>query len=418
MRFVVFGLTASSTWGNGHATLWRALARALGRAGHLLEFHERDQPWYAAHRDLTELPGGSLHVYRDLAEVRGASREALDSADVAMVTSYCPDALVATELVLSSRARLKAFYDLDTGVTIEQLRAGAAVPWIGPRGLADFDLVLSFTGGGALSILRDTLGARRTAPLHASVDPEVHRPSGPMAAFRGDVSYLGTWTASRQAGLETLFLGPAARMPERTFVLAGSMYDGSFPWRANVRYVRHLEPALHPAFFCSSPLTVNVTRPEMATLGHCPSPRLFEAAACGVPVMSDWFDGLDAFFAPGEEILVARSVQEAVDAIATPREELAWIGRRARDRALAEHGADARARQLVAFCEAAARGAGLERPGDAGAAAAEDDAQLDHDLERDDWEYGPVHGSASERGPDDDRDHEHRWTIERREGDA
>jgi spore maturation protein CgeB len=205
-------------------------------------------------------------------------------------------------------------------------------------------------------------------------------------------------------------------MPERTFVLAGSMYDDSFPWRPNIRYVRHLEPALHPAFFCSSPLTVNVTRPEMAALGHCPSPRLFEAAACGVPVVSDWFDGLDAFFAPGEEILVARTVDEAAEAVATPREELAWIGRRARDRALEEHTAAARARQLVAFCEAAARGAGLDL---ARQAAADDAAaRLDRDLERDvDWEYGPVHGSASERGPDDDRDHEHRWTIEDR-GDA
>jgi spore maturation protein CgeB len=290
------------------------------------------------------------------------------------------------------------------------------VPWIGPRGLGDFDLALSLTGGRALSLMRDVLGARRVAPLHGSVDPEVYRPSPPAAPFRGDLSYLGTWAPARQPGLETLFLGPAARMPERTFVLAGSMYDASFPWRDNIRYVRHLEPALHPAFFCSSPLTVNVTRAEMAALGHCPSPRLFEAAACGVPALSDWFDGLDAFFEPGEEIIVARSVEEAAEAVATPREELAWIGRRARDRALQEHTADVRARQLVAYCEAAARGAGLEL---ARQAAAEDSAaQMDRDLERDmDWEYGPAHGNASERGPDDDRDHEHRWTIEDR-GDA
>jgi spore maturation protein CgeB len=413
MRFVVFGLTASSTWGNGHATLWRGLARALADQGHALEFYEKDQPWYAAHRDVTDLAGGTLRIYRELGEVRASAREAVDGADVAMVTSYCPDALIATELVLGSRARLKAFYDLDTGVTVAQLQ-GEGVPWIGPRGLADFDLVLSFTGGRALALLRDVLGARRVAPLHGAVDPAVHRPSPPAAPFRGDLSYLGTWAPSRQDGIETLFLGPAARMPERTFVLGGSMYDASFPWRENIRYVRHLEPALHPAFFCSSPLTVNVTRAEMAALGHCPSPRLFEAAACGVPVMSDWFDGLDAFFTPGQEILVAQTVEDAVEAIATPREELAWIGRRARDRALAEHTADARARQLVAFCEAAARGAGLEAARD-DAGNGDAAAQIDRDLGRDlDWEYGPVHGSASERGPDDDRDHEHRWTIEDR----
>lgn len=357
MRFVVFGLTASSAWGNGHATLWRGLARALAGDGHSLEFFERDVPWYAAHRDATELPGGALRLYARLDDVLARARSATDAADVAMVTSYCPDARAATDLVLSSRAGLKVFYDLDTGVTLARLAAREPVEWVGPRGLGDFDLVLSFTGGKVLRLLRERLGARRAAALHGAVDPEVHRPSRPAAEFRGDLSWLGTWAPSRQAALEALFLGPAARMPDRTFVLAGAMYDASFPWRANVRYVRHLEPALHPAFFCSSPLTVNVTRAEMAAVGHCPSPRLFEAAACGVPVLSDGFDGLDAFFAPGEEILVARDADEAADAVARPRAELARIGRRARERALAEHTAEARARELVALCEGAARGA-------------------------------------------------------------
>ncbi len=355
MRLVVFGLTVSSSWGNGHATLWRGLASALARAGHALEFFERDQPWYAAHRDLSVLPGGTLQLYGAFDDVRRRAAAALAGADVAMVTSYCPDALAATELVLASPARLKAFYDLDTGVTLDRLRSGAPVEWLGARGLRDFDLVLSFTGGRTLAALRDALGARRAAPLYGSVDPAVHRPSLPHPAFRGDVSWLGTYAPSRQAGLARLFLAPAARLPERTFVLAGSMYDASFPWRENVRYVRHLEPALHPAFFCSSPLTVNVTRAEMAAVGHCPSPRLFEAAACGVPVLSDAFDGLEEFFAPGEEILVARSAEEAAAAVASPRAALARIGRRARERALADHTAEARARELVARCEEALR---------------------------------------------------------------
>jgi spore maturation protein CgeB len=373
MRFVVFGLTASSTWGNGHATLWRGLARALAAQGHELLFLEKDQPWYAAHRDLAVLPGGTLRIYPALDAVRPEAQRALDDADVAMVTSYCPDALPASELVLASRARLKVFYDMDPGITAARLGAGEPVAWIGERGLTGFDLALSFTGGGALALLRGRLGARRAASLPGSVDPEVHRPSLASAPFRGDVSYLGTWAAARQAGVERLFLSPAASMPDRTFVLAGSMYGDDFPWLPNVRYVRHVEPALHPAFFCSSPLTVNVTRPEMAALGYCPSPRLFEAAACGVPVLSDWFEGLDAFFEPGEEILVARGPEEAADAIAAPREELTRVGRRARERALAEHTAATRARELVALCE-----------------------------------------RASLRGPDDGRDFERRWTNEHR----
>jgi spore maturation protein CgeB len=351
MRFVVFGLTISSSWGNGHATLWRALAAALGRQGHELVFFEREQPWYAAHRDVDHVPSGALVLYDDLGRIRRRAEEAIAGADVAMVTSYCPDARLAEALVLEAARPLKVFYDMDTGVTVERTRAGAPVAWLGPRGLRDYDLVLSFTGGRALDLLRALLGARRAAPLYGSVDPEVHRPAQPCAAFAGDLSYLGTYAPSRQAAVAELFLAPAARLGDRTFVLAGSMYDATFPWRENVRYVRHLEPALHPAFFCSSPLTLSVTRAEMAALGHCPSGRLFEAAACGVPVLSDPFDGLDAFFSPGDEILVARSAEEAIAAVTLPRGDLARVGARARERALAEHTADARARELVALCE-------------------------------------------------------------------
>jgi spore maturation protein CgeB len=366
VRVVVFGLTVTSTWGNGHATLWRGLAAALGRQGHRLEFFERDQPWYATHRDRHDLPGGAVHLYASLEEVRPAARAALDGADLALVTSYCPDALAAADLVLGSTAAVKGFYDMDTGVTLARLAMGEQVDWVGPRGLQDFDLVLSFTGGRTLRLLAERLGARRAVPLYGSVDPGVHRPAAPLGPFLGDCSYLGTYARGRQAGLEALFLRPAERMPERTFVLAGSMYADDFPWRPNVRYVRHLEPSLHPAFYCSSPLTVSVTRPEMAVLGHCPSPRLFEAAACGVPVLSDWFDGLEAFFTPGDEILVAAGPDGAAGHIALPRDELARIGRRARERALAEHTADARARELLAACEAARAGAGPEAEGAAG----------------------------------------------------
>lgn len=360
MRWVVFGLSVSSSWGNGHATLWRGLVAALARRGHRVTFFERDQPWYAEHRDLPALAGGELVLYRDLDEVRGRAAAALAEADVALATSYCPDGPIVGEWLLGSRARVKAFYDLDPGATLELARAGGPVPWLGPRGLRDFDLVLSFTGGRALDELARRLGARRVAPLHGFVDPAVHRPAPPRDAFRGDLSYLGTFAASRQPALDELFLRPAALRPGRTFVLAGSMYGADFPWRENLRWVRHLEPALHPAFFCSSPLTLSVTRAEMKALGHCPSGRLFEAAACGVPVVSDRFDGLDRFFTPGEEVLVADRAEEVLAALDRSPEELRRIGARARARALAEHTADARAGELLAACRAAPAGAAAQ----------------------------------------------------------
>ena len=133
--------------------------------------------------------------------------------------------------------------------------------------MSDFDLVLSYTGGEALRLLRERLGARRTAPLYGHADPEVHRPAAPDPAFAADLSFIGAWSADRQAALEALFIEPARRRPGQRFVLAGSGYPQTFPWTENIWFVRHLPPGLHPAFFAASRLTLNVTRAGMAAFG-------------------------------------------------------------------------------------------------------------------------------------------------------
>lgn len=353
MKITIFGLAVSSSWGNGHATLWRGLCRALAAAKHQIVFFERDVPYYAAHRDLVHPEGWTLFLYSSWDEIRARAERELAGSDAGLVTSYCPDALEAAELVLSSRARVRCFYDLDTPVTLQRLAAGERVPYVGPRGLAGFDLVLSYTGGEALAALATRLGAARAAALHGCVDPRVHRP----VEATGRVylaSYLGTHSHDRQAPLETLFLGPARRMPERAFALGGALYPAGMEWPANVHYRPHVPPSEHPGFYCSASLTVSVTRAPMARMGHCPSARLFESAACGVPVLSDWWEGLDGFFEPGREILVARTTEEALDAMRRPAAELAQIGRAARRRALAEHTATARAHELVRLIESAA----------------------------------------------------------------
>ncbi|HEY0970250.1 MAG TPA: glycosyltransferase [Gemmatimonadales bacterium] len=356
MKLVVFGLTVSSSWGNGHATLWRALCRALARRGHRVVFFERDVAYYAAHRDLAELPGGTLHLYPSWEEVRARAARELADADVGMVTSYCPDGIEAAELLLDSGARLRTFYDLDTPVTLRRLEAGEGVPYIGHRGLRDFDLVLSYTGGAALAALADRLGARRALPLYGSVDPEVHRPAAPVEAFRADLSYLGTYAADRQETLERLFVRVARELPSRRFVMGGAQYPADFPWTQNTHFVRHLPPADHPAFFCSSRLTLNVTREAMARMGYCPSGRLFEAAACGTPIVSDSWEGLDHFLEPGTEILLARQPQDVVDALAMDDAELSRIARAARERVLAGHTCDARAAELESLLESSLSG--------------------------------------------------------------
>ena len=353
MKLVVFGLSVSSSWGNGHATLWRGLIKALGALGHSVVFFERDVPYYAAHRDLSELRGGRLVLYPDWDSVVGVARAELAEADVAVVTSYCPDGVAATREVLDATVELRVFYDLDTPVTLERLRAGASVPYIGPRGLADFDLVLSYTGGTALEALGDLLGARRVAPLYGSVDPDVHYPVAPIERYRADLSYLGTYAEDRQESLLELLVEPARRLPTRRFVIAGAKYPVEFPWADNIYFVCHLPPAEHSAFYSSSRLTLNVTRGPMAELGYCPSGRLFEAAACGAPVLSDAWPGLDEFFTPGEEILVAATRDDSVAATGMADRDLERIGRAARDRALTDHTAGRRASELIALFEGA-----------------------------------------------------------------
>ncbi len=353
MNVTIFGLSVSSSWGNGHAALWRGLIRALLAAGHRVTFFERDVPYYAEHRDLHALPpGGDLVLYPDWDTALPRMRRALADADVAVVTSYCPDALAATRLLQDGRA-MRCFYDLDTPVTLARLAAGEAVDYIGPDALRGFDLVLSYTGGGALDALRDRLGARRVVPLYGSVDPDLHRPAPPRADYAGLLSYLGTYAADRQAALERLFVEPARRRPDARFVLGGAQYPDGFPWTPNTWFVRHLPPPEHPAFYCSSRLTLNVTREAMATMGWCPSGRLFEAAACGVPILSDAWPGLDSFFQPGQEILVAHTTEDAMQALALPGAELDTIARRARERTLSEHSAARRAAEMVAAFEAA-----------------------------------------------------------------
>ncbi len=318
MKLVVFGLSVSSAWGNGHATL-----------------------------------GGRLVLCREWADVLSRAAAELAGADAALVTSYCPDALAAAELVRHAAVPVRAFYDLDTPVTLERIRAGRDVPYIGPDGLRGFDLVLSFGGGPALELLRD-LGAARVAPLYGSVDPEVHRPGRPAGRFGADLSYLGTYAEDRQAALERLFVEPARRCPRSRFLIGGAQYPDQFPWVPNIHFVHHVPPADHPAFYASSRLTLNVTRGPMVRLGHCPPGRLFEAAASGAALVSDDWPGLEEFFVLGEEVLVARGTDDVVGFLGLGDAELRRVAGAARERTLRDHTAMGRAAELVTLLDAAA----------------------------------------------------------------
>ena len=346
MKLVIFGLTISSSWGNGHATLWRGLLRALASRGWQIVFFEKDVPYYARHRDELDLPGVKLVLYDDWDSIRSAAQAELDGAEVGLVSSYCPDGIAASDLLLDSPAQLRVFYDLDTPVTLGELRRGTELSYIGPGGLAAFDLVLSYTGGTALQALQSELGARCTAPLYGSVDPQVHHPVAPVEHFRADLSYLGTYAEDRQAKLENLLIEPARRLPQRRFLIGGAQYPAEFPWTENIYFTRHAPPDQHAAFFSSSRLTLNITRQAMAAMGYCPSGRLFEAAACGTPILSDWWQGLDEFYKPGREILVAETSEDAVAAVESSDAELRAVAEAAYQRTLDQYTSTRRAAEL------------------------------------------------------------------------
>jgi spore maturation protein CgeB len=346
MKLVIFGLTITSSWGNGHATLWRGLVKALSRRGHHISFFERDVPYYAQTRDLTAWPFSEIFLYEDWPEIRPAAEEHLRGADAVIVTSYFPDAPQAAELALRSKSLLRVFYDLDTPVTLSRQAAGEKINYLGPRGLRDFDLVLSFTGGFAPQELKSRLGAKNVQTLFNHVDPETHGPTESQAGYLADLSYLGTYAVDRQESLGKLLIEPARSLANRRFLIAGALYPADFPWAENIYFVPHLPPDEHSAFFCSSRLSLNVTRKPMVEMGFSPSGRLFEAAACGTPIISDSWEGLDRFFQPGSEILVAKDSRDVVAALERPDEELKTIGRAARERALKEHTSAHRAIQL------------------------------------------------------------------------
>jgi spore maturation protein CgeB len=347
MKLVIFGLTVTSSWGNGHATIWRGLLSALAALGHRTTFFERDVPYYASHRDLSESPDYEIQLYREWSDIVDFARAEVDEADAAIVTSYCIDAVKATELLMGSAVPMRVFYDLDTPVTLDRLRRGESVEYIPADGFRPFDLVLSYTGGRALDELRSTLGARSVAPLYGSVDPAIHKPVPVVPRFQSDLSYLGTYADDRQPALDELFLKPARALPEKRFVIGGSKYPPDFPWGPNIWYMQHVSPPEHPAFYSSSAITLNITRAAMAEMGYCPSGRLFEAAACATPIVSDWWEGLDEFFEPEREIIIVRDAKDTIDALSRPANELRRLGEAARARALRDHSARARAQTLV-----------------------------------------------------------------------
>lgn len=348
MKLVVLGLSLSSSWGNGHATTYRALLAAFAARGHDVLFLERDVPWYAGHRDLTDPSYCQLAYYGDIDDLRRFD-DAIANADAVIVGSYVPEGVAVGRHVQRTARGTTAFYDIDTPVTLAKLERGD-FEYLSPDIIPGYDLYLSFTGGPTLDRLERHYRSPAARALYCSVDPEAYLPLDVPKSW--DLSYLGTWSEDRQPTLDSLLIEPARRLPDCRFVVAGPQYPSDIDWPANVDRIDHLPPAEHAAFYAASRFTLNVTRADMIAAGWSPSVRLFEAAACGTPIVSDIWEGLDSLFTPGAEIILAPDTDAVTDALATDAQT---IGQAARARVLAAHTAAHRAAELeVHLAQAAA----------------------------------------------------------------
>jgi spore maturation protein CgeB len=354
---VILGLSLSSSWGNGHATTWRALIRGLHALGVRVLFLERDVPWYAAHRDLPAPDFCDLALHQGPDDLAARFGPALAGAGAVIVGSYVPEGAAVLDLVLARASGPVMFHDIDTPVTLAALARGEAT-YIAPAQIPRLDAYLSFTGGPTLRRLEREFGARRAVAFHCSVDEALYRPVA--APRRWDLGYLGTYSPDRQPTLDRLLLEPARRLPHRRFAVAGPQYPDAIDWPANVERIEHVAPADHAAFYAAQRFTLNVTRADMVACGWSPSVRLFEAAACGVPIVSDAWPGLTDLLPEGEAVVIARRAGDVVALLESADEAgRTALAQAARGRVLHGHTGRARAEQLLGILAEGRAGRGV-----------------------------------------------------------
>lgn len=348
LNIVIFGLSITSSWGNGHATTYRSLVKALAMRGHRVTFFEKDVPWYAANRDLPEPQFCRTVLYKNVTDLK-VFQDFWKNADLVMLGSYVRDAYDIAQQIKKKRPACFGFYDMDTPVTLAKLER-ADYEYLHPSMIPEFDIYWSFSGGPTLETLEKKYRARRALPLYCSVDLDLyfHEPvSGNDYEHRQyALGYIGTYNTDRQSTLAKLLIEPARRLPDFKFCVAGARYPSSIHWPANITTFEHIPPSKHCHFYNDQLFSLNVTRREMVRAGYSPSVRLFEAAACGTPVISDFWPGLDKFFHIGEEILVARTADDVVKYLKMDEEQRLALGLRFRQRVLDAHTSRHRAMEI------------------------------------------------------------------------
>jgi spore maturation protein CgeB len=350
MNCVFLGLSITSTWGNGHATTYRGLLKELTGRGHKVTFLERDVPWYASNREFDTLPYCDIGLYGSLDELNDRYTTLIRTADVVVVGSYVPEGIAVGRWVTSTAQGCAAFYDIDTPVTLHSLKERRC-EYISHDLFPKYHLYLSFTGGPTLSHIERRLGSPCAKALYCSVDASLYYPE--KQRVKWDLGYLGTYAADRQPSLKQLLIDVAELQPPSRFAVAGPQYPADIRWPKNVDRIEHLPARDHREFYNSQRFTLNVTRQDMIQAGYSPSVRLFEAAACGVPIISDKWPGLSRLFEPYTEILPVSSTADVASYLRMRDDQRQEIAENARKCVLRFHTAAVRAQEFETYALAA-----------------------------------------------------------------
>jgi spore maturation protein CgeB len=338
MKIAFYGSSLVSAYWNGAATYYRGLLRALAEKGYDITFYEPDVYDRQKNRDIEPPEWCKVVVYEGTIEALKHVAAKACEADVVVKASgvgFEDDLLLDEVLRAAKPTALKIFWDVDAPATLGELRAAPDHPL--RRALATIDLVLTYGGGDPVVDAYRAMGARDCIPIYNALDPMTHHPVPPDARFNADLGFLGNRLPDREARVEHFFLEPAAKLPSASFMLGGSGWQDK-PMSANVNYIGHVSTRDHNAFNVTPKAVLNVSRASMAENGFSPATRVFEAAGAGACLITDFWEGIELFLEPDEEVLVARDGKDVADILAglsTERAQL--IGRQALARVLADH---------------------------------------------------------------------------------
>ncbi|QQF01905.1 CgeB family protein [Sinorhizobium meliloti] len=338
MRLAFYGSSLVSAYWNGAATYYRGLLRALAERGYQITFYEPDVYDRQKHRDIDPPSWCRVVVYDGTVEALKRVAQEAAKAEIVVKASgvgFEDELLLAEVMAAADSAALKIFWDVDAPATLAEFKAAPDHPL--RRALSSLDLVLTYGGGDPVVDAYRVLGARECVPIYNAVDPETHHPVPPDPRFAADLAFLGNRLPDREERVEAFFLEPAQKLWQRRFLLGGSgWHDKSLS--PNVAYIGHVPTADHNAFNTTPNAVLNISRASMAENGFSPATRVFEAAGAGACLITDYWEGIELFLKPGEEVLVARDGRDVAELMqkltaAGARE----IGERALRRVLAEH---------------------------------------------------------------------------------